>query len=63
MNLNNGLKDGNGCCFVGEQYGCWWVDGAIPTNVEGANSYTGDYKAVTCTSMLMQFYHFHENNN
>jgi len=49
MNLNNGLKNGNGCCFVGEQYGCWWVDGAIPTNVEGANSYTGDYKAVTCT--------------
>ena len=60
MAVKSGLKNGNGCCFVGERYGCWWMDGAVKTNEEGGNSYIGNYKAVTCTSMLMQFYLFHE---
>ena len=60
MPVHNGLKNGNGCCFVGERYGCWWKDGAIQANEEGGNSNIGDYKAVTCTSTLMRFYQFHE---
>ena len=60
MPVHNGLKNGNGCCFVGKRYGCWWKDGAIQANEEGGNSNIGDYKAVTCTSTLMRFYQFHE---
>ena len=73
MSVQNGLKNGNGCCFVGERYGCWWKDGAIQSNEKEGNSYIhtytgylyihswiGDYKAVTCTSKLIRLFLFHE---